>query len=555
MIAFFTATVVVSAIGFGLIWMNLHNLKGEIQSFYEQDYQSLDKINTLSYNALAQVSNLRGYIIYEKPEMLTAFETLRDSNKALEQELLAVTEDEKGNALIQSIQTLDADYNNLAETQLIPMLKSGKKAEATAYAATVLSPIGKDMVTQVEAYKAYQLEGINTAFEEIHGDAGTSQNQAVIFSIASAILGILIGLFAAESISRPINTIAASAKHVAQGDLTTSIAVDREDEIGVLAEAFNTMIRELRVLVHKVIEESEHLAGASEELTAGAEQSAQAAGQVAESVGEMARSSQQQTHATQSAASIIEELSGSSQEISANTHHVAQQAQEAAHKANEGIQLVDSAVRQIDKIHTTVSNSSEIVERLGERSREVDLIVETISGIADQTNLLALNAAIEAARAGEQGRGFSVVAEEVRKLAEQSQEATKKIAAIIALIQHETRLAVESMKSGTLEVQEGTLVVQNAGHAFHSIAGLVNQVSGDVSEISTAVEQMANGNQDVVGSITQIDALSRSVSDEAQGISAATEEQLATMEEIASSSQTISKMAEDLRDAVKRFTI
>ena len=150
---------------------------------------------------------------------------------------------------------------------------------------------------------------------------------------------------------------------------------------------------------------------------------------------------------------------------------------------------------------------------------------------------------------------FLSVSEEVRKLAEQSQEATKEIASIIAIIQNETKMAVESMKLGTVEVQEGTVVVQNAGNSFHAIAGLVTSVSAQVLDISTAVEQMANGNQEVVGSISSIDTMGANVTDEAQSISAATEQQLASMEEIASSSQTLAKMAEDLQSAVSRFRV
>ena len=555
MIAFFMASVVVAAVGFGLIWINLHALSREIQHFYESDFPGLKKTYALSHNSLDQVSSLRGYIIYEKPEMLDNFKTLADENSAIEKQLIDGADDAKSRELALAIQKNDKRYNDMAKNVLLPMLEQGKKAGSTAYAATTLSPIGKEMLANVAEYQKYRNDKITNVFKTITDKAHSSQNQAILFSVCAAILGVLIGLFAAESISKPIKSIAASAERVAGGDLTELIAISRNDEIGVLAAAFNTMIGELKNLVRKVIEESQQVAASSEQLTAGAEQSALAAGQVAESVEEMTHSIRLQTEATVTAAAVIEELSGSAEEISANTHHVAQRAHEAAQQANDGIQMIDSAIHQIDRIRSTVTASADIVQRLGERSKEVDLIVDTISGIADQTNLLALNAAIEAARAGEQGRGFSVVSEEVRKLAEQSQEATKEIASIIALIQNETRMAVESMKVGTVEVQEGTVVVQNAGNSFHSIAGLVNSVSEQVLEISSAVEQMANGNQEVVGSISSIDAMGTNVTDEAQSISAATEQQLASMEEIASSSQTLARMAEDLQSAVSLFRV
>lgn len=555
MIAFFMASVVVAAIGFGLIWVNLHVLSGQIQQFDAKDFPDLKKTYALNENSLNQVASLRGYIIYENPDMLASFTKFGNENAAIEKYLIESAANAKSRDLAAKIQKLDKEYNALAQNELLPMLQAGKKEQATAYAASILSPIGKEMLKTVAEYQTYRNTQITQSFDSITAKAASSQMQAILFALGAAVLGIIIGLLAAESISRPIKAIADSAQKVAGGDLTEYIKIARNDEIGVLAKAFNEMIDELKVLVRKVIEESQQVAASSEELTAGAEQSALAAGQVAESVEEMTHSVRLQTDATGSAAAVIEELSGSAQEISANTNHVAQRAHEAAQQANEGIKLIDNAIQQIDRINSTVSNSAEIVQRLGERSKEVDLIVETISGIAEQTNLLALNAAIEAARAGEQGRGFSVVSEEVRKLAEQSQDATKQIAEIITLIQKETLLAVEAMKVGTNEVKEGIVVVENAGNTFHAIAGLVNNVSDQVLDISNAVEQMAQGNQDVVASISSIDKMGTNVADEAQSISAATQQQLASMEEISSSSQTLAKMAEDLQAAVSQFRV
>jgi len=181
--------------------------------------------------------------------------------------------------------------------------------------------------------------------------------------------------------------------------------------------------------------------------------------------------------------------------------------------------------------------------------------VDTISGLAGQTNLLALNAAIEAARAGEQGRGFAVVAEEVRKLAEQSQDAAKKIAELIGEIQEDTDKAVVAMTDGTREVKTGAEVVNAAGSAFKEIADLVTQVSSQVKEISAAIQQMASGSQQIVAAVKRIDGLSKKSASESQTVSAATEEQLASMEEIANSSEALAKLAQDLQAAVAKFHV
>ncbi len=210
---------------------------------------------------------------------------------------------------------------------------------------------------------------------------------------------------------------------------------------------------------------------------------------------------------------------------------------------------------QMASIEKTVSSSAQVVTKLGERSKEIGQIVDTISGIAGQTNLLALNAAIEAARAGEQGRGFAVVAEEVRKLAEQSQEAAKEIAILISEIQSETDKAVVAMSDGTREVKVGAEVVNSAGQSFKEIVLLVNEESAQIKEISAAIQQMAAGSQQIVASAHDIDRISKDAAAQTQTVSAATEEQSASMEEIAASSQALAKMAEELQTAVRKFTI
>ena len=201
-------------------------------------------------------------------------------------------------------------------------------------------------------------------------------------------------------------------------------------------------------------------------------------------------------------------MSASIQQVAANTNLAAGRSAQSAEMAKEGENSVEKAVSQMSKIEQTVNNSASVVAKLGERSKEIGQIVDTISGIAGQTNLLALNAAIEAARAGEQGRGFAVVAEEVRKLAEQSQEAAKQIAILIGEIQGDTDKAVVAMNEGTREVKVGAEVVDDAGKAFGQIADLVTQVSEQVKEISAEIQQMASGGQQIVSSVKTIDELS-----------------------------------------------
>lgn len=376
--------------------------------------------------------------------------------------------------------------------------------------------------------------------------------------VAVIILGFLI-LFTTLSITRPVSALAEVTTLLAKGDLTVDTehlaAKASKDEIGELIQGFHAMTRQLRQILHQVAASAEQVASSAEQLTASADQSAQAANQVAGSITDVASNTDKQLSAIKEASLIVEQMSIGIQQAAANASAVAGRTGQAAQTAQDGSNSVEKAVEQMVSIEQTVNASAQVVAKLGERSKEIGQIVDTISGIAGQTNLLALNAAIEAARAGEQGRGFAVVAEEVRKLAEQSQEAAKQIAAMIGEIQGDTEKAVASMGSGTREVKVGAEVVTTAGHAFNAIVEMVSDVSTQVREISATMQQLASGGQNIVSSMHAIDDLSRKAAGETQTVSAATEEQSASMEQIAASSQSLAKVAEELQQEVNKFRL
>jgi len=415
----------------------------------------------------------------------------------------------------------------------------------------------------VDKYQAYApIKGtgwslaVNIPVSEATAKLSAFTWTSLITIVIVLIVAVLAIMWGTVRITKPLQTLKEAVNRIAGGDLSiTQVAVDSQDELGHLARAFETMAGNLRNLVNQISTSSGQVAASSEELTASSEQSAQAANQIATAITDVAAGANEQLDAASDTTAVVEQMTASIQQIAANANQVAANSAQAAEKAKNGDKVVEKAVVQMNQIEATVTTSAQVVTKLGERSKEIGQIVDTISGIAGQTNLLALNAAIEAARAGEQGRGFAVVAEEVRKLAEQSQEAAKKIADLIGEIQVDTGKAVVAMDNGTREVKTGAEVVNTAGTAFREIAGLVSEVSGQVKEISAAMQQMAAGSQQIVGSVKKIDSLGKKSAGEAQGVSAAAEEQLASMEEIASSSQELAKLAQDLQNAVTGFRL
>ena len=355
---------------------------------------------------------------------------------------------------------------------------------------------------------------------------------------------------------KPLQLILEKIMQVAAGNLTVSVLeLQSQDEIGRLAAGFNTMLKSLRSLIQTVSYSAQQVAASSEELNASADQTALAVHQVATVISDVSDGTTKQLKAVDHTTMIVKQMSDGMQKIAGNVRDVTGSSEKSAIAAQSGSSTIEAAVKQMAKIEATVNRSALIVGELGDRSRTIGQIVDTISGIAEQTNLLALNAAIEAARAGERGRGFSVVADEVRKLAEQSQQATKQIAELIAQIKTDTNLAVTAMAEGTADVQRGAEVVNLAGENFQTIYQSIDEVSRQIQAISTAANEMASGSQQIVVSTKAIDDISKVTAAQAQTVSATTEEQSATMEEIAASSQMLAKLATELTMAVHKFKI
>lgn len=500
-------------------------------------------------------------------------------------ELMLTTEQKKNQELKQLIDSRAQDFNNnlalieksaldsktrellaemkasmqkyrVARGQVIELASQNKNAEAYAIYVSSVDPLAEESINKIRALSDHSAKIAEQMDADIQESSAKATQITIGFMLVMFVLLGLSGLFIARMITKPLQVMVSVCKELAAGDFRDRPRqVLRKDEIGQLADVLVSMRGSLRTLLKQVNESAEQVAASSEELTASAEQSAQAVTQVAGSINDVAQGAEKQLKAVDETSAVVEQMSAGIQQAAASSNQVAEHSAQAAGKAKEGNASVEKAVSQMVHIEETVNNSAQIVANLGERSKEIGQIVDTISGIAGQTNLLALNAAIEAARAGEQGRGFAVVADEVRKLAEQSQEAAKQIATLISEIQGDTDKAVVAMDEGTREVKVGTEVVTTAGKAFEEIATLVTNVSEQVKEISAAMQQMAGGSQQIVESVQTIDNLSKTVVGEAQTVSAATEEQSASMEEIASSSQSLAKLAQDLQTAVSHFRV
>ena len=380
-------------------------------------------------------------------------------------------------------------------------------------------------------------------------------------AIPIVILGIilvagagLLAYFLAAKATEPLIRMGGAAEQIAGGNLTIEkLAVDSNDEIGRMAAAFNHMTERLSAVLRGAKNSAESVASASEQLTENSEQTSQASNLVADSIMQVAEGTVKQQEAVQDTIRVVEEMGRQLTILSDNSKSITEASQSAHSAATVGADKVEHAVGNMSQLEQTVKETESIIRALGEQSKQIGEIVDTISGIADQTNLLALNAAIEAARAGEHGRGFAVVAEEVRKLAEQSGSATENITTIINEIQKRTQEAVVSMQSGTAMTVDSVASVNEAGSAFREIVAQISELMKQIEYSTAAITATNEGSRRITESVHSIESVAASLADETQTVSAATEEQTAS--EVASASKKLSEMADELQASVAAFKI
>jgi methyl-accepting chemotaxis protein len=413
-----------------------------------------------------------------------------------------------------------------------------------------------DVKKYLDAETKLNQDGAAQAAQDSQNSFISARTSSIIIMAIALIVAIGLAYIIVRSITKRLTAIEETAKRIASGDLTMEdLNIKTKDEIGKLAGSFNQMKANLRSLISEVTLSSQQVAASSTELTASAEETSQATQNIATTIQEVASGSEQQAVSTQETAKSMNQMASAVQQIAGNTEGMATSADEAAGIATDGRESIQKAVEQMNSINTTVTGLAEAARGLGKRSQEIEEMVHLITDIASQTNLLALNAAIEAARAGEHGRGFAVVADEVRKLAEQSANSAQQIVNLISTIQSDISSAIQGAEMATRETNSGIQVVTEAGASFDRIYNAVQTVSSQIEEVSAAVEQMSAGAEQVVQAIDIVSGIATTSADNTQNVAAGTEEQLASMEEISASAGTLSKMAEQLQDTVAKFKL
>ncbi|MBU8877593.1 HAMP domain-containing protein [Bacillus sp. FJAT-29790] len=500
-------------------------------------------------------SIIGNYIIDPTPKHLSTFDNLTEQLNALKSKITPALTSSEMKQLFYEIDDNDKQITALFHEVIAPEVK---RQNISGYR------IGKMNADTRITRTVIQLETLGDQLKNEQKSAVFGAKSGLISTlivlgvsiVISAALGIVSILFIGKIISKQLGQVVHLSNEIAAGNLhVQTIEIDGQDEIAELSKATNTMKENLQIMIQEISAVSRNVTEQSGELTIAANEVKAASQQGASTMQELASGAEEQANSATGLARMMDEYLVKVERATKSGSIIQTASNEVLSMTKIGDTLMRESQEQMAIINEIMKTSVERVNGLDEQTKQITTLVKVIHEIAGQTNLLALNATIEAARAGEHGRGFAVVADEVRKLAEQVSFSVADITTIVKGIQTESNHVVSSLQTGYSQVEKGTGQIQLTGETFKKIYEAVNLMSINVNDISTNLADVADSSAVMNQSIENIAAVSEQSAAGIEQTSAAITQTNHSMEEISDNVQSLSSLADQMNTMISRFKL
>ena len=548
----FSISIVLILIINGVGLIALSSINNKYEQILENDMQRIVYAKDLEIVQKDVSARLMEFAALNKATAKSEMIKGIDKGQATIEKLRGLSEDETTTKLLAQLQQkkeLLVESNNL-----VIDLKSKRKDVSAAQLTSM--GLNTEILKIITEVIEVQQNNITTTRDVINRTYENTKISMLAFTFLSVILAFAISTYISRHLSRPVGQVTTALAQIAQGNLAIEpLHIKNRDEIGLMGNNFNQMLEDLRGIVSNVNDSSVQVAANAQELSASSQQSLASSQMVAHSAENQLITSAEQSTLMETSMLSMEELRTSINQIADDNEQMLQVTGNVKILIDEGSKSIQNVVEQMETIHETFVDTTTMMREMEQHSSSIHNITNIITDIADQTNLLALNAAIEAARAGEHGKGFAVVADEVRKLAEQSKHSATQIESMVQQIQQTSNQATKMIVAGGTKVDEGMEKTTESLHVFQSIESGSVEVVSRVESVSAAIEEIQAMTGTVTDSVKHVQQLAAQTANTASDTSAATEEQLASTEEISHNAQALSDLAERLQQEVNHFKL